>query len=254
MREGAGSMRRTVKRLALYAFAGIAAVALAFGGLIVWPKPLFAFSLAAGRIVVSSDRPIPTAGGERVLRDCERLLERSPLVARSRQYQLFVANEEWHHRLYFIPRPQAGGLSYFYGFGGQSFLSGADFDAGQLVKWGYVTMPPRTLAYFCAHELTHVVTGEHIGLLALLRMPEWVREGIADYVAIEHRQSFEQLRDALGERPVDVAMMQAYGAYPRYRLLVTYFLEKKGWSVDELLQTKLSTDEALAIMGADAKR
>jgi len=247
-------MRWWLKRLVLYAVAGVVVVALSFGGLIVWPKSLFAFSLGAGRIVVSSDRPISAAGGERFLRDCERLLERSPLAAKSRQYQLYVANKDWHHRLYFIPSPAAGGISYYYGFGGHSFLSGADFDAGRLVKWGYVTTPPRTLAYFCAHELTHIVTGEHIGLVALLRMPEWVREGVADYAAIENRQSFEQLRAALGDRPVDVAMMQAYGSYPRYRLLVTYFLEKKRWSVDQLLQTQLSTDEALAMMRADAAR
>ena len=253
MSKRAGPMWRTVRRLVLYAVAGALAVALAFGGLIVWPTPLFAFSLAAGRIVVSSDRPIPTAGAERVLRDCERLLERSPLVAEGPQYLLYVANEDWHHRLYFLPSPQAGGISYYYGIGGHSFLSGADFDAGRLVKWGYVTPPPRTLAYFCAHELTHVVTGEHIGLIAFIRLPEWVREGLADYVAIENRQSFEQLRDALGDRPVDIAMMQAYGSYPRYRLLITYFLEKKGWSVDRLLQTRLSTDEALAMMHGDRK-
>src|SRR5947199_4411572 len=102
-RERAISMRRAVKRLVLYAVAALVAVALAFVALIVWPKPLFAFSLGAGRIVVSSDRPIPRAAGERVLRDCERLLERSPLVAQSPQYRLYVANEDWHHRLYFIP-------------------------------------------------------------------------------------------------------------------------------------------------------
>jgi hypothetical protein len=247
-------MRRWLKRLVLYAVAGLVAVALAFGGLIVWPKPLFAFSLGAGRIVVSSDRPIAAAGAERVLRDCERLLERSPLQPKSGQYQLYVANEEWRHRLYFIPSPEAGGISYYYGFGGHAFLSGADFDTGQLVTWGYAATPPRTLAYYCAHELTHVVTGEHVGIVALLRMPEWVREGFADYVAIENRQSFERLRDGLGERPVDVAMMQAYGAYPRYRLLVTYFLEKKRWPVDQLLQTQLSPEEALALMHADAGR
>jgi hypothetical protein len=247
-------MRRRITRLVLYAAAGAAILALVFGGLVVWPSPLFAFSLAVGRIVVSSDRPIPAAGAERVLRDCQRLLERSPLVAKSPQYQLYVANEDWQNRLYLIPNPNAGGITYYYGFGGHAFLSGADFDAGRLVKRGYVTPPPRTLAYFCAHELTHVVTGEHIGLIALLLLPEWVREGLADYVAIDNRQSFTQLRDALGDRPVDVAMMQAYGSYPRYRLLVTYFFEKKGWSVDQLLQTELSTDEALAIMRADAKR
>jgi hypothetical protein len=36
------------------------------------------------------------------------------------------------------------------------------------------------------------------------------------------------LRDALGDRPVDIPMMMKYGSYPRYRLLVTFFIEKKS--------------------------
>src|SRR6185295_9506826 len=42
-----------------------------------------------------------------------------------------------------------------------------------------------------------------------------------------------------------------YGFYPRYRLLVAYFLGRKGWSVDQLLQTRLTEEEATAIMRAD---
>jgi hypothetical protein len=34
-------------------------------------------------------------------------------------------------------------------------------------------------------------------------------------------------------------------------LLVTYFLEKKGWSVDQLFQSRLTEDEADALMRAD---
>ena len=54
-----------------------------------------------------------------------------------------------------------------------------------------------------------------------------------DYVGMENRETFEQLRDALGDRPVDIPMRVKFGFYPRYRLLVTYFIEKKGWSVDQ---------------------
>jgi hypothetical protein len=73
-------------------------------------------------------------------------------------------------------------------------------------------------------------------------------------VGIEDRQSFEELRDALGDRPVDIPMMMKYGSYPRYRLLVTYFIEKKGWTVDQLLQTRLTEGEATEIMRAEPKR
>ena len=56
-RERAISMRRAVKRLVLYAVAALVAVALAFGALIVWPKPLFAFSLGPGTpIYVAPER------------------------------------------------------------------------------------------------------------------------------------------------------------------------------------------------------
>jgi hypothetical protein len=56
------------------------------------------------------------------------------------------------------------------------------------------------------------------------------------------------------DRPVDTPMKIKYGSYPRYRLLVTYFIEKKGWPVDELLQTRLREEEATEIMHAHEMR
>jgi hypothetical protein len=215
---------RVMRRTLLWACTALACAAIAFGALIFWPDPLFAFSLRAGKIIVASDRPIPTAGGERFLHDCERLLERSPLKAHGGQYRLYVTNANWRQRLF-----SAWGLAYAYPYGGSDFLSGANFATGRVVHWGYVGTPPRTLAWLCAHELTHIVTGEHVGLRRFF-IPERVWEGFADYVGIENRESFEELRDALGDRPVDIPMMQRYGSYPRYRLLVTYFIEKKGWT------------------------
>jgi hypothetical protein len=246
-------MLQMIKRTLLWAGTPLAAAALLFGALIVWPEPLFAFSLGTGKIIVASDRPIPPAGGERFLRDCEALLERSPLKAKAPHYRVYVTNEDWRQRLYFLPAPNALGLAYSYPLGGHAVLSGANFATGRLVHRGYVATPPRTLAYFCAHELTHIVIAEHVGLTRFF-VPRWVWEGLPDYVGIENRQSFEQLRDGLADRPVDIQMMMRYGSYPRYRLLVTFFIEKKGWSVDQLLQSRLTEDEAIEIMQADAKR
>jgi hypothetical protein len=244
---------RLIKRTLLWAGAALATPVLLFGAFVAWPDPLFAFSLGTGKIVVASDRPIPSAGGEQFLRDCERLLERSPLKAEGRQYRVYVTNDDWRQRLFFLPHPKAWGVAYYFGFGGAAFLSGAAFETGRVVHWGYVGTPPRTLAWLCAHELTHIIAWEHIGL-ARFRVPRWVWEGLPDYVGIEKRQPFEELRDALGDRPVDIPMMIRYGSYPRYRLLVTFFIEQKGWSVDQLLTTRLTEDEATEIMRADAKR
>jgi hypothetical protein len=35
---------------------------------------------------------------------------------------------------------------------------------------------------------------------------------------------------------------------------VTYFIEKKEWTVDQLLQTRLTEDEAIKFMHADARQ
>jgi hypothetical protein len=243
-------MLKVMKRILLCASSALACLALSYGALIFFPNPLFAFSQRAGKIVVSSDLPIPWAGGERFLVDCERLLERSPLKAEGREYRVYVTNADWRQRLYFLPNRNSWGLAYSYPLGDHAFLTGANFETGRVVHWGYVGNPPRTLAFVCAHELTHIVIGQHIGLKRF-SLPQWVWEGLPDYVGIESRETFEQLRDAIGDRPVDVAMIQKYGFYPRYRMLVTYFIEKKGWTVQQLLDTRLTIEQATAIMRAD---
>jgi hypothetical protein len=251
VRAWGGAMMRLVKRLLWGTGLAAAIVVLPYLALIAWPAPLFAHAVSEGRLVVASDRPIPHAGGVKLLRDCERLLQRSQLMVDGRTYHIYVTGADWLHRLFFLRSPVAGGIEYYLGFRATAFLSGADFEAGRLIKWDYVATPPRTLAYFCAHELTHVVVDEHVGVVGWFRRPAWVQEGLPDYVAIEDGRSYEQLRDVLGDRPVDLRMMQTYGTYPRYRLLVAYFIEKKGWSVEQLLRTRLSTEEATAIMRAD---
>ena len=78
-------------------------------------------------------------------------------------------------------------------------------------------------------------------------MPVWVREGIADYVAMPP-ESAATLFSKIGERDADLAMMRAYGVYAPYRLLVTYFLEEAGWSIDQLLASDLTLEEAREIV------
>jgi hypothetical protein len=243
-------MSKVIKRALFWACAALGCVALSLAALIFWPEPLFAYSLQAGKIIVASDRPIPAVGGERFLHDCEGLLDRSPLKAERHEYRLYVTNARWRQRLVFLLHPDALGFVNPPYLGGNAFLTGADFNTGRFVHGGYIGVPPRTLAYLCAHELTHVIEAEHVGL-GRFWVPEWAWEGLADYVGIEHRETFEQLRDALGDRPDDVPMRVKYGSYPRYRLLVTYFIEKKGWTADQLLATRLTTDAAIHVMNSD---
>jgi hypothetical protein len=98
---------RMIKRTLLWPSVAVGTAALSLCALITWPEPLFAFSHGSGKIVVASDRPIPPGGADRLLRDCERLLDRSPLKATGRQYRLYVTNDDGRQRLFFIPHPDA---------------------------------------------------------------------------------------------------------------------------------------------------
>ena len=105
--------------------------------------------------------------------------------------------------------------------------------------------PPRTLAYYGAHELTHVVVAELVGPLRFYLMPNWVREGLPDYAAFPPETAVS-LYAQIGERERDSAMIRDHGVYAHYRLLVAYFLDA-GWSVEDLLDTDMAFEEAQAM-------
>jgi hypothetical protein len=44
--------------------------------------------------------------------------------------------------------------------------------------------PPRTLSYYLIHEITHLMVADRVGAVGIVRMPRWVNEGFADYVAL----------------------------------------------------------------------
>jgi hypothetical protein len=123
------------------------------------------------------------------------------------------------------------------------FVRHSDVDGDRLFGNAGAVPPPRTLSYYVAHEVGHSLIGERIGALANRRLPRWIREGLADYIGFGGEVDIDALTRALiaGEREMNP---QATGLYARYRLLVAYFLEREGWSVDRLLASNLAQEEA----------
>lgn len=210
-----------IKLALLWAGSTLVFITVSLAALITSPGPLFAYSLQSGKIIVASDRPIPALGGvgwSTTARACSS----DPRLKRSGTNTGFTSqtrdggNSSASRRLGHCVSPLSRN---------NVFLTGADFNTGRLVHRGYIGTPPRTLAYLCAHELTHIIEGQHIGIGRFL-VPQWAWEGLADYVGIEHRETFEQLRNALGDRPDDAPTKVKYGSHPRYRLLVTFHREE----------------------------
>lgn len=215
---------------------------------IAYPQPLFAYHVAMGRLALYSDRPFDPAAGRRVLAIIELRLETSALDDHA-PHALFVANAPWREALIFNRSLGAGGVNYS-PLSRNAFLRPSDIDHDVLfAPSGAPVSPPRTLAYFGAHEITHAFTAERLGADHLWNfgLRRWVREGYADYVAMGGRDDLYELwrRYQAGDPDLDPARS---GLYARFRMLTAFMLERQHWSADQLLATRLTEEEALAIM------
>jgi hypothetical protein len=123
-------------------------------------------------------------------------------------------------------------------------LRAGHVDRDRLLKSnGQEVEAPRTLAYFAAHEIGHALIARRIGGWDHWRLPVWIREGLADYVAYAAEVDIDRLEQGLRSGQPDLDP-RASGLYGRYRLLVAHYLTREGWSVERLLSSRLSQAEA----------
>ena len=93
----------------------------------------------------------------------------------------------------------------------------------------------RPLDYFIAHEVTPQLTGEALDALRFAILPQYVREGYADYVGKGTSFQYKNaVRDLVRESPL--MDYKKSGLYLRFNLLVAYLFDHRGWSVDKLLR------------------
>jgi hypothetical protein len=245
---------RVLTRILLTATALGCALVASAAAVLAYPQPLFAHYVETDRLALHADRPFDPDKGRRVLADAERRIGHSVLDRRDGKHRVFVAHSPWRARLVFLWNYGAGGMNY-HPLTRNVFIRASDIDADRVVSSLGPVPPPRTLAYYIAHEVGHSLISERIGALANWRLPRWVREGLADYIAFAGAVDIDQLTAQLraGARELDP---QRSGLYARYRLLVAHMLEREGWTLDRLLASRLPQAEAerglLQEGGADA--
>lgn len=237
-------------KLAIISLVGVVLFGITLlGTALAFPSPMFPHVVQHQQISFHSDLPIP-GQAETALKEIAERLERSPIKLPNNTMRLYVVNSDWKRWfLWKATSPVAGGFVIVPVTGRHAFLSGADFDRGLLISpSGNAVATPRDLAYYGAHELTHAASGELLGTVQYHLMPEWVREGIADYVAMPAERSIRELYAEVGDQDADLAMMNKYGVYAPYRLLVSFFLNEQNWSIEKVLESRMTKAEARAIM------
>jgi len=227
---------RICKRMFVRILLSGAALLVIWEGLLAFPQPLFKFSVRAQNLVMYSDRPFSRAAGEHVLEIVQERLAVSPLYSGRPHYRVFICNSRWRQILFFNKDYGTGGVAQ-YPLTSQVFLREAAVEDNRLISpGGKPVKGDRTLDYFVAHELTHQLTGAEIGPLRFYRLPQWVREGYADYIGKGRAFRYSEARRAFlaGDPEMD---QKRSGLYTRFHLFVAHLLDHQHWSVERLLKT-----------------
>jgi hypothetical protein len=228
--------RKKIARVAVSSALAIVAIGGGYLVLLCHPGVFFPFEFTRGEISLHSDEPIPPEPAGRILDEVERRLTRSPLgtPSRNNDLRIYICNRRWRFVLFANTRYNVGGLTYP-PLSDNIFLRTARFHANRLIGHsGRETPGTRTLGYFIAHEVMHVLISRELGPVKYWHLPAWKNEGYADFVAKGGDFDYERARDQLrkGDRELDP---QRSGLYLRYHLLVAYLLDHKGVSVNDLL-------------------
>jgi hypothetical protein len=212
-----------------------ACVILAYILLLRVPQPLFPFSLRSSNLTLYSERPIPDSPGKYVLALAAKKLARSPLYSGQENRNIFLCDSDWRQILLFNKDYGAGGVAQYPVTAGV-ILRRVDVAGNRMFSSsGFVVAGDRTLDYYIAHEITHQLTGHALGPIRYFRLPQWVREGYADYVGKGDSFQYDQAKRALLAGAPEMDWKKS-GLYSRFHLLVAYLLDRQNWSVEQLLQ------------------
>jgi hypothetical protein len=222
------------RKLLLKIGVAVAAIVALLGLLLSVPQPFFQSSVNAKNLTLYSDQTFTPESGQRVLELAEAKLATSPLYFAEQKHLVFICNARWRQRLFFTYVYGVGGVNY-YPLTTNVFLRDSIIEENCLIgPNGNRVTGERTLDYFIAHEITHSLTGQAVGAIAYHRLPQWKREGYADYIGKGTAFHYDEARRAFLAN--DPKMNYATsGLYWRFHLLVAHLLDKQRWSVPQML-------------------
>ena len=221
-------MRRLLRHsvLALLLASGVYLLVLVF------PQPLFAHEISRAGLAIHSTESMPAAMQITIDRAISRL-QRSPLYAGAGTVHVFICQEQSTFALFARQTYRVGGVADWL-VGQHAFLRESDLTNDRLISpSGTPVAADRPLSYFVAHEAMHIAIARHVGRTRYSRIPQWVDDGYADYIArdIDYAQALQKFKE--GARELDPGRS---GLYLRYHLMVAYLLEKKRLALDDLFE------------------
>jgi hypothetical protein len=227
-------------RKLVYALLAILLLGAAYMLTMLYPQPFFKYRIQDGNTYLYSDRPF-SGNAELILKTVNNRLSKSDIFNKNLINRVFISNDILRFKYFVFPNFNVAGINYGY-LNRNVFLRPANISQNRLIAWtGKEVQGDRTLVYYITHEITHGQVFAYLGIINHWYLPRWVREGYADYIG-KGKINFEEavLKFQEGDPTMDV---EKSGLYLRYHLLVSYLLDVKGVSTDDLLHNKYDEKE-----------
>jgi hypothetical protein len=220
---------RMMRRLLL----SLTAAVIPYAILLVRPQIVFAYEARAQNVVLHARAPLPGRATD-IAAEAQRRVSRSPLYVPTDTYDVYLCDTPALFAFFALWHRNVGGLADVY-LTRNVWLRPAHIERDRLVgPSGAEASEDRTLTYFVAHEITHVMTARRLGRLGYYQLEKWQQEGYADYVGkggafdfLAMQRDFRAGAPALDPR--------RSGLYLRYHLLVADLIDHKGMTAEALL-------------------
>lgn len=155
--------------------------------LLLFPQLLFANKIAYKQFVVYSDKPID-ANITNILDDATSRISKSVLYESAMHFKVFICNDIRRFMFFTVGNKNAGAVTFNHFTNNIFFGPPCDIannkiippDGSQFAKYPF-SFSDRSLAYYFAHEVTHVLQSHYLGKLNF-SAPTWLSEGYADYI------------------------------------------------------------------------
>jgi hypothetical protein len=195
--------------------------------LICFPQPLFAYNVSAKGVTVYSRVPLPAETATRI-DEALSLVRQSELAVPGRSERIFVCDQPWLFHLFAPISRGAFGISY--PVSDNIFVAPSDLSRN-VCRSSAPDHNRRTFSTVAAHEITHGLIRQRLGLLRGILLASWINEGYSDYVARESSFPEEEGLRNLREDKDDASGSFRYFVY---RQMVRHLVEDRHLSFEEI--------------------
>ena len=192
-----------------------------------FPEPFFKNKAVFGNITVYSDEDIPVEMNE-IIKMVTSKLKKSVIYKEDIKPKIFISNNPWRWIYFSNINYKAAGLAYVRI--DNIFLRKADIKSNRLYgNSGKVAEGDRTLDYFLAHEITHLLEFKSMPWYKYSLKENWIQEGYSEYIGHDS-QNYEKALQYYLEVPETAGAKR----YTKLRTMVTYLLEKEKIDISDI--------------------